>query len=176
MRCTFGRLNAGRYSSWKQGRLQRTPYQGLSFSAVSGSSTDSPIRARTASMISKSIRSSSAASAGSSVYLVVSVHITLVHSSPTMFSSGCWPHTARVKFLMRSPCQPGFKLLNQFSSVGACPRYPTNAGVRWNTKSSSAASASRGTTCTAVAPVPMMPTRLPFSLSMSSDGLPPVNS
>ena len=38
-RWTLGRLNAGRYSSWKHTRLQCLPYQGWSLAAVSGSST-----------------------------------------------------------------------------------------------------------------------------------------
>jgi hypothetical protein len=38
-RCTLGRLKVGRYSSWKQGRLQNWLYQGFSASAVAGSCT-----------------------------------------------------------------------------------------------------------------------------------------
>ena len=44
--CTLGRLNAARYSSWKQGRRQAYRYQGFSASAVAGSSTISSTRCR----------------------------------------------------------------------------------------------------------------------------------
>ena len=65
-RCTLGRLNAGRYSSWKHTRLQCLPQYGLSFSAVSGSSTISSMRCRIASMVSKSDRSSASNSSSES--------------------------------------------------------------------------------------------------------------
>ncbi|CAK5269555.1 unnamed protein product [Mycena citricolor] len=53
-RVTFGRLNAGRYSSWNVGRLHQTGYHALSFAAVSGSFTISSTRARTRSARGKS--------------------------------------------------------------------------------------------------------------------------
>ena len=98
----------------------------------------------------------------------MSTHSIWVQVSPTRFFSGWLPVTAWVKFSMRSFCHPGFRLLNQASSVGPWLRTPTEAGVRWKTKSSLAERATAGTTCTAVAPVPMTPTTLSSSLSMCS--------
>ena len=43
-RWTLGRLNVGRYSLWKHGRLHMIMYQGFSDSAVAGSSTVSSMR------------------------------------------------------------------------------------------------------------------------------------
>ena len=43
-RWTFGRLNDGRYSLWKHGRLHMNMYQGFSASAVAWSSTISSMR------------------------------------------------------------------------------------------------------------------------------------
>ena len=83
-----GRLNAGRYSSWKHTRLQCLPYQGFSFAAVSGSSTISSTRWRSASMVSKSDCSSAAASSGESAAVCVSSHITSVQPSCTRSLSG----------------------------------------------------------------------------------------
>ncbi|CAB5027408.1 unannotated protein [freshwater metagenome] len=172
--CTFGRLNAGRYSSWKQTRLQFLPYQALSLSAVAGSSMTSSTRRRRVSIVSKSERSSASSSAGSSVVPWVLTHMTSVHPSFTRSCSGWTPVTAWVKLTIRSACQPGGWDVNHSTSVGALLRTPTADGVRWNTNSSFAVFASCGTACTAVAPVPMMPTRLSRRLTIGSRGLPPV--
>ncbi len=57
-------------------------------------------------------------------------------------------------------CQPGSSVANHSGSMGWLLRTSTDDGVRWNTNSSPASRASGGMHCTAVAPVPMMPTRL----------------
>jgi hypothetical protein len=79
-----------------------------------------------------------------------------------------------VKLSIRSRCQPGFSDLTQSGSVGRLLRTSTDDGVRWNTYSSFAPAPRCGTHCTAVAPVPMMPTRLSASLVRPPDGSPPV--
>ena len=170
----MGWLNDWRYSSWKQSRLQCLPYQGLSASAVSGSSTTSSIRRRSDSMVSKSSAPSAAASSGVPGSVWVSSHSTSVHPSWTRLRSGFSPVTAEVKLRIRSSCQPGSRPWNHSTSVGALARTPTADGVRWNTNTSFAARASWGTNWIEVAPVPMIPTRLSASPSMGSVGLPPV--
>ncbi len=114
-------------------RLQCLPYQGLSCSAVSGSSTISSTRRRSPSIVSKSDRSRRAASSGSSTFTWVSSHMADVQPSPTRFTSGWAPVTTWVKLRMRSACQPGSRLRNQSTSVGPLLRSPTAEGVRWNT-------------------------------------------
>ena len=173
-RWTLGRLKACRYWSWKVIRLQCFDHHGLSLAAVSGSSTTSSMRWRKPSITAMSRRSSSACSSGVAPRRWVSSHSARVHPSSTMSTAGWAPVTASVKLMIRSCCHPGAWLRYQASSVGAWPRTPTAAGVRWKTKTSPAVLASSGTTCTAVAPVPMMPTRLPASFSIGSVGLPPV--
>jgi hypothetical protein len=81
-----------------------------------------------------------------------------------------------VKFASQRCCQPGCAIsANHPGSVGRLSRTSTDDGVRWKTYSSSHARARCGTHCTAVAPVPMMATRLPASLSMGApEGSPPV--
>ena len=96
--------------------------------------------------------------------------------SPTRFFSGWAPVTDWVKFSMRSFCQPGSRLLNHSMSVGPWLRTPTEDGVRWKTRRSLADLATAGTTCTAVAPVPITPTTLSPSLSSGSKGPPPVSA
>ena len=124
-------------------------------------------------MTSKSMRSSSAASSSLDAFWV-STHSISVQPSCTRSTSGRAPVTAWVKLTIRSLCHPGGRLRYHSTSVGCWLRTPTALGVRWKTKSSSATRASWGTTCTAVAPVPMMPTRLPTSPSIGSVGPPPV--
>ena len=83
-----------------------------------------------------------------------------VHPSITRSCSAIPPEVRIVKFSMRSFCQPGARPAAQDRSVGRLPRTSMEEGVRWKTWSSAAASATWGTTCTAVAPVPMIATRL----------------
>ena len=64
---------------------------------------------------------------------------------------------------------------NHFGSMGALARTSTEDGVRWKTSSSLQARARCGTHCTAVAPVPMMATRLSPSFARGApSGSPPV--
>ena len=79
-----------------------------------------------------------------------------------------------MKFSILSLCHPGSRAAAHEGSVGLFPRTSMEEGVRWNTNSWPAEAATCGMTCTAVAPVPMMPTRLSPNLSMDSTGLPPV--
>ena len=175
---TLSRLNAGRYSSWKHGRLQLILYQGSSFCAVSGSFTVSRMRWRTFSIWrsshSSSIRASSSLRAG----IFGSMWNISVQPSWIRSTSGCMPMVPSMKFSMRRSCQPGSAVISAHSSgvVGRWLRGLTVDGVRWKTMSSLQASASFGTACTAVAPVPMMPTTLSASLSIGASGPPPVTS
>ena len=68
----------------------------------------------------------------------------------------------------RARAQPGsFAHASRSSSVVArWSRTSIVDGVRWNTYSSLAILASSGIACTAVAPVPMIPTRLPSSVTL----------
>ena len=83
-----------------------------------------------------------------------------VQPSCTRSSSKGSPEMTAVKLSIRSRCQPGRRLSTQASSVGRSLRTATTDGVRWKTYSSSAARPRWGTHWMAVAPVPMMPTRL----------------
>ena len=79
------------------------------------------------------------------------------------------PAWLAVKFSSQRCCQPGVAIpANQSGSIGALARTSTDEGVRWKTKSSLQARARCGTHCTAVAPVPMMATRLSASLSIGA--------
>ena len=69
--------------------------------------------------------------------------------------SAAWRSSAATRF-----CQPGSSVANHSGSIGWLLRTSIDDGVRWNTYSSCASRASGGMHCTAVAPVPMMPTRL----------------
>ena len=81
-----------------------------------------------------------------------------------------------VKFSSHRCCQPGVAMVsNHARSVGELSRTSTEEGVRWKTKTCPAAFARWGTHCTAVAPVPIMPTRLSASLVIGApSGVPPV--
>ena len=72
--------------------------------------------------------------------------------------------------------QPGVATVaNQSGSIGALLRASTDDGVRWNTCRLPAQRARCGTHCTAVAPVPMIATRLSASRSIGApEGSPPV--
>nr|WP_229022979.1 hypothetical protein [Actinomarinicola tropica] len=84
------------------------------------------------------------------------------------------PMVLAVKFSSQRFCQPGVAMLaNHSGSVGALPRTSTDEGVRWNTYSSAASRATWGTHCTAVAPVPMMATRLSARPVMGEPSGPP---
>ena len=64
---------------------------------------------------------------------------------------------------------------NHSGSIGWLLRMSIDDGVRWNTNSSPESRASAGMHCTAVAPVPMMPTRLSARLVIGAPvGSPPV--
>ncbi len=79
------------------------------------------------------------------------------------------PAWLAVKFSSQRCCQPGMATsANQRGSIGWLPRVSTEDGVRWNTYSSPASLARYGTHWTAVAPVPMRPTRWPASLCIGA--------
>ena len=163
---TFGRLNVSRYSSWKHGRLQNWRYQGLSASAVLGRRrSPRPVSGSAPSSRSRPTPSSSStrrascrprrAAPGSSRLPMMSVQ-----PSSTRSSASGMPDTRLLKFSMRRSCQPGSRLAAHSGSVGRLSRTSIDDGVRWNTYSCCAPAPRCGTHCTAVAPVPMMPTRL----------------
>ena len=79
-----------------------------------------------------------------------------------------------MKFSILSLCQPGSRDAAHDASVGRFARTSMEEGVRWKTNSSPAEAATWGTTCTAVAPVPMMPTRLPLRPCKAPFESPPV--
>ena len=90
-------------------------------------------------------------------------------------SSSCWPPvTSTLKFVILRCCQPGERDFAHSGSVGLLPRTSMDDGVRWKTWSSFAVPPRCGTHCTAVAPVPMMPTRLSASLCRLPFESPPV--
>ena len=92
-----------------------------------------------------------------------------VQPSCTRSSSAAPPAWLAVKFSSQRCCQPGVAIpANQSGSIGWLSRTSTEDGVRWNTYSSRASLARCGTHWTAVAPVPMMPTRLSASLSIGA--------
>ena len=86
------------------------------------------------------------------------------------------PAWLAVKFSSQRCCQPGVLMVaNHSGSIGWLSRTSTDDGVRWKTYSSWHAWARWGTHCTAVAPVPMMPTRLSARFSSGApSGSPPV--
>ena len=86
---------------------------------------------------------------------MMSVHPSITRSSPAMP-----PEVSTVKFSILRRCQPGSREDAQEGSVGRLARTSMDEGVRWKRKSCAAEAATCGTTWTAVAPVPMMPTRL----------------
>ena len=180
-RCTLGRLKVGRYWSWKQGRLQNWLYQGFSASAVAGSCTTASTRARTFCIFRSSARctraSGSAMSPPAWAWRWAARAMLLMRSvqpSLTRSTSKRPPEITVVKLCMRSRCQPGCRLLTQSGSVGRSLRTSTDDGVRWKTNNSFAPSPRCGTHCTAVAPVPMMPTRLSARPVRPPIELPPV--
>ena len=69
-----------------------------------------------------------------------------------------------LKFSIRSFCQPGRSCSAKCSSVGRLPRSPIADGVRWNTYTCFADSASGGSAWIPLAPTPITPTTLSASL------------
>ena len=176
---TLGRLNAWRYSSWKHGRLQNCRYHGLRASAVAGSVTIASTRDRICSIFSKSASSRMVARswpdpADRSRSLVTSFPMMSVQPSMTRSCSAKPPEVSSVKFSIRSRCHPGPSDAAHDASVGRFARTSMEEGVRWKTNSSPAEAATWGTTWTAVAPVPMMPTRLSARPSSPPFESPPV--
>ncbi len=68
-------------------------------------------------------------------------------------------------FARRLACQPGVSVAAHSGSVSQSSRTSMDDGVRWKMYSSFDISPRWGTACTAVAPVPMMPTTLSPSFS-----------
>ncbi len=81
-----------------------------------------------------------------------------------------------LKLSIRRCCQPASRLAAQSGSVGRLSRTSIDEGVRWKTKSSPAPAPRCGTHCTAVAPVPITPTRLPARPVSPPSEVPPVYS
>ena len=140
-------------------------------------------RARISDIFSKSESSYAAimpstvnSSGGSAMILSRIRRARSVQPSWTRSSSGRAAVWLAVKFSSQRCCQPGVAIdANHSGSVGRLSRTSTEDGVRWNTYSSPHARARCGTHCTAVAPVPMIATRLSASLSIGApDGSPPV--
>ena len=159
--------------------MQKSLYQGFSAAAVAGSSTSSSTRARMSSIFWKSDSSSAAAIASALISPDFRSMVTMrpmmsVHPSITRSSAAYPPPVRAVKLAMRSACQPGCSDAAHSGSVGRLPRTSIDDGVRWNTYSCSHASARYGTACTAVAPVPMIPTRLSRRPSSPPRVSPPV--
>jgi|GEM_PF-4341469 len=182
-RCVPGSLKASRYSSWKHGRLQKRRYQAFSWLAVPGSRTTASTRARICSICSKSASSASSAmaaavrsGAGIAAIRARTRRPTALQLSATRSVCAAPPSTFAAQFSIQRCCQPGVATpANQSGSIGWLPRTSTEDGVRWNTYSSRHARARCGMHCTAVAPVPMMATRLSASLSIGAPrGSPPV--
>ena len=173
---TFGRLNTSRYSSWKHGRLQKRLNHGCSACAVAGSRTMRCMRSRTCTIFSISACSSSASGSadGSRASMPRTARASTVQPSPTRSSCARSPASWAVKLSTRRCCHPGVRLAAQAASVGLLSRGSTEDGVRWNTYRCCADSASGGTHWIAVAPVPMIPTRLSRSRTSGSVALPPV--
>jgi hypothetical protein len=178
-----GSLKASRYSSWKHGRLHSWRYQAFSRCAVSWSSTTESMRARISSIFSKSessnasiIRAGVRPLAGRAMIFERIRRERSVQPSMTRSSSVMPPVWLAVKFSSQRCCQPGVAIsANHAGSVGWLLRTSTEDGVRWKTYSSLHARARWGTHWTAVAPVPMMATRLSASFSSGApDGSPPV--
>ena len=79
-----------------------------------------------------------------------------------------------IAFALRFACQPGSSEAAHWGSVSQSSLTSIDDGVRWKTYSSLHALARWGTHCTAVAPVPMMATRLSASLAIAAPvGAPP---
>ena len=97
-----------------------------------------------------------------------------VQPSLTRSTSAIPPDTRVLKLSIRSCCQPGRSDAAHSGSVGRLSRTSIDDGVRWKTYRCSAVSARWGTHCTAVAPVPMMPTRLPANPVRFPSASPPV--
>ena len=83
-----------------------------------------------------------------------------------------------LKFSIRSLCQPGRRCSRELARrSGRLPRTPIADGVRWNTYTCFADSASGGTAWIPLAPTPTTPTTLSASLvRCGSSGPPPVYS
>ena len=135
---TLGRLNACRYSSWKQGRLQNCRYHGFSASAVAGSVTTESTRDRICSIFSKSASSRMLARSPSdpgdrSRSLVTSFPMMSVQPSMTRSSSAKPPDVRSVKFSILWRCHPGSREVAHDASVGRFARTSIEEGVRWKT-------------------------------------------
>jgi hypothetical protein len=149
--------------------LQSWRYQGFRPSAVDGSATTSSTRARI-SVIFSSSESLNACRSVSTLNSPVSAAIRMARSrtrtamsvqpSFTRSSSAKPPVWSVAKLTIQRCCHPGSKSSNIAGSSGWFPRTSIEDGVRWKTRSSPASRARYGMACTAVAPVPMMPTRL----------------
>ena len=168
-RCTFGRLNACRYSSWKHGRLHSWRYQGLSAGGgvrVRDDVVDARpdllhllvvallVRALERVEVEHLAVRRRCASTRSRMRCAMSVQPSLTRSS-----SAKPPVWSVAKLTSHSRCQPGPSVANQSASISWLLRSSIDDGVRWNTNSSPASRPSGGMHCTAVAPVPMIPTR-----------------
>ncbi len=152
---------------------------------MSASWTIESTRARISSIFSKSESSKASStlsgvisSGGSSMTRERMRRAMSVQPSLTRSSSANPPVWLAVKLSSHRCCQPGLAMsTNHSGSVGSLARTSTDDGVRWKTYSSLHARARWGTHCTAVAPVPMIPTRWSASLSIGApDGSPPVYS
>ena len=118
--------------------MQNWLYQGLSASAVAGSSTTAEMRARISSILAKSAAWTSAAASaptdrGPAAATTDSRRQTSVHRSLTRSSSSAMPVTIAVKLSRRRFCQPCGCEVNQETSVGLLLRSSTEDGVRWKT-------------------------------------------
>ena len=146
-RWQFGWLYAGRYSSWKQGRLHSWRYHAFKLCAVSSSSTTASQRARISSIFSSSL-SRNARSASSAVNSLPAVTFSTIRSrircemsvqpSFTRSSSAKPPVCSVAKFTSHFCCHPGSSVANHSGSIGWLLRTSTDDGVRWNTYSSCA--------------------------------------
>jgi hypothetical protein len=129
-------------------------YQGLSDSAVCSSSTISSMR--------RWIRI---------MYSMFASSWRRIFSSRDMLAR--WSIWSAVSggsvsaFARRLACQPGFSVAAHSGSVSQSSRTSIDDGVRWKTYSSLAAAPRWGMACTAVAPVPMIPTTLSARFSRS---------
>ena len=136
---------------------------------MAGSSTMATTRARISSIFSSSLSlkalvnvsgvSSPDAAASTKTRSRTRMAMS-VQPSLTRSSSANPPVCSVAKFSSHSFCQPGSSPANHAGSISWLLRTSIDDGVRWNTKSSRASRPSGGMHCTAVAPVPMMPTRL----------------
>src|SRR6266702_965227 len=151
-------------------------HHALSLPAVAWSRTMTSARARISSIFSKSDSSYAASiaaglsdSGGSAAIRARIRRAMSVQPSCTRSTSAAPPAWLAVKFSSQRCCHPGVATpANQPGSIGWLSRASTEDGVRWNTYSSRASLARCGTHWTAVAPVPMRPTRLSASLSITA--------